>query len=125
MAVASPNPISTNPIANPNNGVRASLSKQNATYASYPLSHKPTTLLSIHIWFIREFKEAIKKVPPNSHFNHPSNYFIVYKDLNGVTRIIKLQTTDGPLEPPCDNGPNDNTVVWALVGSFFHSFLSH
>ena len=95
MAVASPDPISTNPIANPNNGDRASLSNQNATYASYSLSHEPTTLPSIHmnhIRFIHEFKEAIKnwdaKVPPNSYFDHPSNYFRVYKDLNGVTRII-------------------------------------
>ena len=45
-----------------------------------------------HIQFIHEFKEAIKnwdaKVPPNSYFDHPSNYFRVFKDINGVTHII-------------------------------------
>ena len=61
-----------------------------------------------------------KKYPPI----HPSNYFRVYKDLNGVTHIIKLHTTNGPLEPPCDNGPNDNSVVRALVSRFFFSFIS-
>jgi hypothetical protein len=45
-----------------------------------------------HTQFIRELKEAIKnwdvKVPPNSYFDHPTNYFRVHKDLNGAIRII-------------------------------------
>ena len=89
-----PNPISTNPIAN-SNGDRTLVLDQNATHGPHPLSHIPTTLPSIHmnhIQFIRELKEAIKnwdvKVPPNSYFDHPSNYFRVHKDLNGAISIV-------------------------------------
>ena len=95
MPVAtSPNSISTNPIAN-SNGDRTSDLDQNATHVPHPLSHIPTTLPSIHmnhVQFIRELKEAIKdwdaKVPPNSYFDHPSNYFRVHKDLNGAISIV-------------------------------------
>ena len=68
---------------------------QNTTHGPYPLTHIPTTLPSIHMHhtqFIRELREAIKnwdaKVLPNSYFDHPSNYFRIYKDLKGAVRII-------------------------------------
>ena len=94
VPVTSPNPVSTSSIANPD-GDRTSNLHQNATHNPYPLSHIPATLPSIfmnYTQFIRELREAIKdwddKVPPNSYFDHPSNYFRIHKDLNGAIRII-------------------------------------
>ena len=97
VAVTSPNPVPTSPIANPNGDrTSSSISNQNnVTQDPHPLLHFPTTLPSIHMHhtkFIRELKEAIKiwdaKSPPNSYYDHPSNYFRIYKDLKGVVRII-------------------------------------
>ena len=95
VAVTSPNPISTNPTANPN-GNRTSTLHQNTIHSPYPpISHVPTTLPSIymnHTKFIRELRKALKdwdvKAPLNSYFDHPSNFFRVYKDLNGAIRIL-------------------------------------
>ena len=45
-----------------------------------------------HTQYTRELREAIKnwdvRAPPNSYFDHPSNYFRVHKDLEGTVRII-------------------------------------
>lgn len=94
MTVTSLNPLSTNPIANPN-GDRTSVLNQNATHSSHPLTHIPATLPSInmhHTQFIRELRGAIKnwdaKAPPNSYFDHSSGYFRIHKDLKGAVRII-------------------------------------
>ena len=91
-ATAYPNPILTNQIANDD---RTSVLNKNATRGPHSLSHIPTTLPSIHMnykQFIRELRETIKrwdaKAPPDSYFDHPSNYFRVHKDSKGTIRII-------------------------------------
>ena len=69
MAFTSPNPVSTNPIANPN-GDHTSVLNQNLTHDRRPLSRDPTTLPSIHKHQTKSVRQiATPSAPPQTELS--------------------------------------------------------